>query len=563
MALAIAQQQSIDPIIARALVARGVSIDDAADYLRPSLRAALPDPFILRDMEAASARLAAAIAQGETIGVFGDYDVDGTTATAILLKFFRGLGASAVSYLPDRILEGYGPSIEAFRALAAEGASVIVTVDCGANAHAVIEAAARDGLCLIVVDHHLMDGPPPEGAAACVNPNRLDDVSGLTGLSAAGLAFLMAVAVNRALRQAGYFTSRAEPDLKALLDLAALGLVCDVMPMTGLTRVLVAQGLKVLGARGNIGLAALAARGGAKGTPSTYHLGFVLGPRINAAGRIGHARLALDLLTTDDEPRAAALAERLHLLNAERQLVEQDVLDQAIAMIEAGEVSKRGGLVVVGEGWHPGVIGVVAGRLKERYDLPAIVISLDGDSGKGSGRSITGVDLGAAVVAARKAGLLAGGGGHAMAAGLTISRDAIGPFTDFIDGALSAAVDTARCERIEPVDAVLALSGASKALVDAVERVGPFGPQNPEPLFCFSGVAAGNFREVGGAHLAFDFKGTGGESVRAIAFRSKDTPLGAMLRSSGRLHVLGRVRADDWRGGDAVQVQISDAAAAR
>lgn len=560
--LAIAQSAGVDVLVARALVARGVSAAGARTYLNPSLREALPDPFVLQDMELAAKRLAAAIESGETIGVFGDYDVDGTTAAAILARYVRAVGGAVEVYLPDRILEGYGPSIEAFRELARKGVKTIVTVDCGANAHGVIEAAAKDGLDLVVIDHHLMSGPPPEGAVACVNPNRLDDVSGLGGLSAAGLAFLAAIAVNRALRAAGYFSVRAEPDLKPLLDLAALGLVCDVMPMRGLARVLVAQGLKVLGAGGNIGLSALAKQAGVKSASSTYHLGFLLGPRINAAGRIGHARLAFELLTTEDPARAATLAEKLHVMNAERQAIEADVLTSAIAAIDADGAKSEGVLVAAGEGWHPGVIGIVAGRIKDKYDLPTIIIGWDGDVGKGSGRSLSGVDLGGAVSAAKDAGLLIAGGGHAMAAGLTIAREALHPFTAFLAERLGASVHTARSTRVEDADGVLSVAAATGRLALAIERAGPFGPGNPEPQFVLPDVSIRDIRTIGAGHVAARLVGAGGDSVRAIAFRADESGLGAMLRSGKRLHLLGKVKADEWRGGDAAQFQIGDAAAA-
>ncbi len=560
--LSIAQTAGVDVTLARALAARGVTAAGAVAYLNPSLRAALPDPFVLRDMDRAAARIAAAVRAGETVGVFGDYDVDGTTASAILARYARAVGAKAEVYLPDRILEGYGPSIEAFRDLSRSGAKVIVTVDCGANAHRVIEEAAAEGLDLVVIDHHLMSGPPPAGAVACVNPNRLDDVSGLGGLSAAGLAFLTVVAVNRALRAAGYFSTRAEPDLKPLLDLAALGLVCDVMPMTGLGRVIVAQGLKILGAGANAGLAALAKYAGVKGPPSTYHLGFLLGPRINAAGRIGHARLALELLTTDDPARAAALAEKLHLMNAERQAIEADVLNAAIAAVESQGAPEGGVIVASGDGWHPGVIGIVAGRLKEKFDLPAVVIGWDGDVGKGSGRSLGGVDLGAAIAAAKEVGLLVAGGGHAMAAGLTIARRQLLPFTAYLNERLSKAVAAARAGRVQEADGVVSGSAVTRRFAEVIDAAGPFGPGNAEPLFILPDVLPRDLRAIGVGHVATRLSSAGGASVQAVAFRAQESGLAGMLGGGKRLHVLGKIRADDWRGGEAAQFQIADAALA-
>ena len=559
-AAAISETAGIEPVIARLLAARGVTAQGARAYLNPALRDALPDPFVLKDMEAATERLADAVTAGEKIGVFGDYDVDGTTATAILKSYFDAIGAPSSVYLPDRIMEGYGPSIDAFRELAREGAKVIVTVDCGAAAHDVIEQAAGEGLDVVVFDHHQMAGPPPRGARAVVNPNRPDDVSGLGGLSAAGVAFMALVALNRALRARGLFKERQEPDLRSFLDLVALGLVCDVMPITGLTRVLVAQGLKILGAKGNPGLAALGARCGVKGAPSAYHLGFLLGPRINAAGRIGHARLALELMTSKDAARRADLAERLHLLNAERQAIEAAVLEEAL---RAAESEKRGEVIVVaGEGWHPGVIGIVAGRLKEQFDRPAIVIALDGETGKGSGRSIAGVDLGGAIAAAKAEGLLAAGGGHAMAAGLTVARGAVEAFSDFLNERLARDVIAARAARRLDIDAVVGATAVNKSFSDAVDKAGPFGPGNPEPVFALTDMRADYVKTVGENHLALTLLSETGEAVRAIAFRSADAPLGALLRAGGRVHVAGKIRADEWRGGDAAQLHVVDAARA-
>ncbi|MBB5518699.1 single-stranded-DNA-specific exonuclease RecJ [Amphiplicatus metriothermophilus] len=561
-ALAIEQKAGVAPFVARALAARGVTGEAANAYLNPSLRESMPDPFVLRDMDRAAARLAEAVLSGETVGVFGDYDVDGTTAAAIFRRYFDAAGAPLTVYLPDRILEGYGPSIEAFRDLARAGARLVVTVDCGASAHAIIEQAAGEGLDVLVIDHHQMSGPPPAGAVAVVNPNRPDDVSGLANLSAAGVAFMAVAALNRALREAGWFKARPEPNLLALLDLAALGLVCDVMPITGLARVMVAQGLKVLGQGGNPGLKALAARAGVKGAPSAYHLGFLLGPRLNAAGRIGHARLALELLTGADPARLSALAERLHVMNAERQAIETAVLEDAIAQVERTGAHESSVIVAAGEGWHPGVIGVVAGRLKEKYDRPAIVIGLEGEMGKGSGRSIAGVDLGAAVTAAKAEGLLAAGGGHAMAAGLTVARAAVAPFTAFLNERLGEDVARARADRRLDIDGVVAVGAVSGELAAMIERAGPFGPGNPEPLVALTNVRSVRARTVGSGHVSCLLANDSGETARAVAFRAEEAGLAAILTAGGRVHVAGKIRRDDWRGADAAQFHIVDAARA-
>jgi len=557
-----AQRLEIDLQLARVLSARGVTPEGAADYLDPKLRSALPDPYVLKDMQHAVERLADAVMGGEQIGVFGDYDVDGTTAAAILHRYFARLGVALAVYLPDRITEGYGPSADAFRSLMKDGANLIVTVDCGAAAHEPIGDVAKEGAEIIVLDHHLMSGPAPAAAFATVNPNRPDDISGLTNLSAAGVAYVTVVAVNRQLRELGFFDERPEPDLMQFLDLTALGLVCDVMEMKGLTRVLTAQGLKVLESGQNAGLAALGARAGAKGKSSTYHLGFLLGPRINAAGRIGHARLAFELLTTEDTSRARALADKLHTMNAERQAIEADVQDTALRAIENEKLDQDDVLVVAGEGWHPGVIGIVAGRLKEKFDRPAIVIGLENGVGKGSGRSITGVDLGTAISAARESGMLINGGGHAMAAGLTIAADALGDFRAQLNESLADDIRRAREAREYRIDAVIDARAVTKSFADLISRAGPFGVGNPEPVFALTDMRVAGVKLVGANHLSVTLESPGGEKVRAIAFRAEGEALGAVIRAGGRIHAAGKIRADDWRGGDAGQLQIEDAAKA-
>ena len=556
------QKLALDHQLARLLSARGVAPEDALAYLNPTLREAMPDPYVLVDMKRAAERIAAAVISGEGIGVFGDYDVDGTTASALLKRYFAALGVDIHIYLPDRMAEGYGPSADAFLSLKDAGARLVITVDCGASAHDAIEAAAAQGLDIVVLDHHLMNGPPPAGAAATVNPNRPDDVSGLTNMSAAGVAFLAVAAVNRVLREKGFFESRPAPDLMALLDLAALGLVCDVMPMTGLARVIVAQGLKVLGMRRNAGLAALAERAGAKGEPTAYHLGFLLGPRINAAGRIGHARLAFELLTADDPARARDLAERLHVMNAERQAIEADVQAQALAQIDDRNLDKDSIIVAAGEGWHPGVVGIVAGRLKEKFDKPVFVIGVENGVGKGSGRSLAGVDIGAAVAAAKNDGLLIAGGGHMMAAGLTASEGAIEEFRRRINTELGDAVARARASRSLFIDAVIGAEAVTRPFAELVSQAGPFGPENPEPVFALCALRVVETRRVGSDHIAATLENGAGTRLRAIAFRAADEALGALLQNAERLHLAGKIRPDDWRGGEAGQLHVTDAAPA-
>ena len=562
------QRLQLDRSLAEVLSSRGVTLDEAPSFLAPSLRDSLPDPDCLTDMKKAVARLVSAIETGETIGIFGDYDVDGTTSAALLVRYFTALDVSHIVHIPDRIAEGYGPNAQAFRSLKEKGASVCVTVDCGAMAHDIIDEAQSGGLDIVVTDHHQMTLPAPP-AIATVNPNRPDDISGLGNLSAAGVTFMLLVGLNRALRQQGYFADKAEPKLLQWLDLVALGLMCDVMPLTGLTRVLVAQGLKVMGAFGEgqeapsayPGLFSLAAAAGASGKASAYHLGFVLGPRINAAGRIGHARQALQLMTANSLSETVPIAEELNRLNGARQDIEGAVLTDAIAQVEARRLNAAPSLVVTADdGWHPGVIGIVAGRLKERFDCPAITIGFEGDIGKGSGRSITGVDLGAAIAAANREGLLISGGGHAMAAGLTIERDKLEAFTRFLEERLSADIETARAAAALNIDSTASLALVTKTFCDCVAAAGPFGPGNAEPRFAFENVRVRYADIKGTNHVACTFTDSMGRTARAIAFRCAEEPLGHALLNAGpnRLHVAGKIREDSWRGGDAAQIHIED-----
>ena len=554
------QALEIDPLLVRVLSARGVAPEDAASYLTPKLRESLPDPFVLKDMQKAAERLADAVIRNEQIGVFGDYDVDGVTASALLHRYFAAIDLEIPVYLPDRITEGYGPTAEAFRSLMADGAKIIVTVDCGASAHEAINEVAAEGAEFIVLDHHLMSGPPPKGALATVNPNRPDDISGLHNLSAAGVAYFAVVALNRRLRELDFFSARKEPNLLQLLDLAGLGLVCDVMEMRGPTRVLVSQGLKVLDGGENLGLAALGQQAGAKPPASPYHFGFVLGPRINAAGRIGHARLAFELLTTKDPQRARQLAEKLHTMNAERQDIEAAVQEDALAQIERENLSDHEVIVAAGEGWHPGVIGIVAGRIKDKFDKPTIVIGVENGVGKGSGRSISGVDLGSTISAARKDGVLIAGGGHAMAAGLTISEGKIADLRQRLNEQLSDDVSRARASRKREIDAVVSAGMVTRTFADLIARAGPYGVGNPEPVFAICDLGVTSLKTVGAGHIAVTLKDRSGGQIRAIAFRAEGERLGAVLRGAERVHIVGKIRADDWRGRDAGQLQIEDAA---
>lgn len=565
-ALAIAQRHGLPDAICRLLAARDVGLDAVGDFLEPTLRKFLPDPSHLKDMDAAVDRLVRAVRAGERIVVFGDYDVDGATSSALLLRFFRSVGGNIGVYIPDRRKEGYGPNAPALVKIREEGASVVVTVDCGITAFEPLAEARRSGLDLIVIDHHMAEIALPD-AVAVVDPNRLDDESPHKHLAAVGVAFLLCVGVNRALRQAGWYgTARPEPDLRQWLDLVALGTVCDVVPLLGVNRALVKAGLQVMAQRRNAGLSALADVARLKEVPEAYHLGFLLGPRVNAGGRVGQADLGARLLSSDDPQEVGALAVRLDEFNAERRAIERDVLDQAITRIDGlyGPDSKDlpSVLVVESEGWHVGVIGIVASRLVERYARPAFVIGMDGALGKGSGRSVRGVDLGAAVIAARQAGLLVNGGGHAMAAGLTVARDSLPELGRFLDERIAPQLGAAPPVRELGIDAALAPAAATAELVSMIERVGPFGAGNAQPRFALTGVRVGHAQPVGEGHVRCTLVGAERGRIDAIAFRAGQSALGPALLDSARpvLHVAGALKIDRFGGRETVRLQIDDAA---
>jgi len=554
-------------LVDQLLLARGVPQPELARHRNPSLREFLPDPSILRDMDQAAERLAQAVLTREKMTVYGDYDVDGATSAALLIRLLRALGHEARAYIPDRLLEGYGPSGEALVRLGAEGSSLVITVDCGAMAHEALETAHQAGIDVIVVDHHKCIHELPT-ATALVNPNRLDECdegSAHGHLAAVGVAFLLAVATVRALRQSGYFSDRTEPDMFSLLDLVALGTVADVAALHGLNRALVGQGLKVMARRENIGMAALidAARLGR--APSCSDLGFALGPRINAGGRVGEASLGVRLLTSEDPDEARDIAAQLSRLNEERRGIEAAVQEAAEAQI-AGQ-HNRAVMVLAGRGWHPGVIGIVAGRIKEKTGRPAVVIALDADEtgmGKGSGRSITGVDLGAAIIAARERGLLVGGGGHAMAAGLTVAPDQVEALADFLDARLGAEVTAASASRILSLDLAVAPRGLTPELVETLDSAGPFGAGWPGPRLCVGPVRAVKADVVGNGHVRLFLRGDDGATLKAIAFRIADQPLGQELlrapQGGRKLWVAGRPKVDDWSSRRQAELHLEDAA---
>ena len=553
-----------DDLVTQLLLTRGVAREAVEQHRAPTLRGFMPDPSIFRDMDRAVERMADAVEAREAITIFGDYDVDGATSAALLIRLLRELGCDPAAYIPDRLMEGYGPSGEALVRLAREGASLIVTVDCGAQAFEALAMARAAGVDVIVIDHHKCASALPD-AHALVNPNRLDEcVDGAAHghLAAVGVAFLLGAALLRELRRRDYFSDRAEPKLLGLLDLVALGTVADVAQLRGLNRAFVTQGLKIMAARQNIGLATLADVARLHGAPTCTDLGFALGPRINAGGRVGKSDLGVRLLTTADPHEAQMLAAELDRLNEERRAIEAAVAEAA--ELEARRQHNRSVVVVRGHGWHPGVIGIVAGRLKEKLGKPVIVIALDeSGTGKGSGRSIGGVDLGAAVLAAKDSGLLVAGGGHAMAAGLTISADHLSVFSDWIDARLESDVSRAREDRALLLDAVLAPGGVSPMLVEALEAGGPYGAGWPAPRVVAGPVRIVKADIVGSGHVRAIVVGADGRSIKAIAFRQSESDLGQALLGAGAtrsLWIAGRARIDGWNGGRSAELHIEDAA---
>lgn len=553
-------------LVGRLLAGRGISSDDVEDYLNPTMRVLFPDPSSFADMDAACEAVLDALVSKRTIGVFADYDVDGGTSSAQLTRYFRHWGVEPMLYVPDRLAEGYGPSPEAFEKMKAAGAELVITVDCGAAAVTALEAARDIDLPIVVLDHHLMQSAPPP-ALAVVNPNRPDCLSGCGHLAAAGVVFVMIAGLNRLARKKGVAPDGGLPDPREWLDLCALGTLCDMAPLKGVNRAFVSQGLKILERQANVGLAALAQVSGVEAPKTVYHATFLLGPRLNAGGRIGDPWLAAKLLASDDRKEAIALAERLHALNETRKDMEADIL--AAARLQAEERLKAtpdiGAIVVGDQGWHPGVIGVVAGRLKEAYHRPAVVIGWGDDFGptaKGSGRSIEGVNLGDLIAQAAREGVILSGGGHAMAAGLSLTPEQFPAFQSFMERETLHAAEERRQARILELDGVLAPSAADKALLEMLERMGPYGAASPEPIFAMANLTPINARRVGANHVSFEILGQDGVKLRAIAFRAADDALGQAVFSGTRVHLAGRLKPDEWRGGQAVQFEVQDGASA-
>jgi single-stranded-DNA-specific exonuclease len=556
---------SLPEVAARLMAARGVTMESAANFLQPTLKALFPDPSTFQDMDEAARVIEDAIVSGRSCAVLADYDVDGGSSGAQLVRYFRARGRELKIYVPDRMTEGYGPTVIAFERLKAAGVELVITVDCGAAAEGPLNAAADLGVDVVVLDHHLMGGPPPK-ALAVVNPNRMDDRSGQGHLTAAGVVLVAMAAINREARRRGSIGSNNLPDLMQMLDLAAIGTVCDVAPLTGFNRAIVAQGLKVLRNGKNIGMAALSENAGRKGQASVYDFAFILGPRINAGGRVGDASLATRLLSTEDPDEARELAATLEALNQERRQREAEMLAEAETNAIA-EAEKHNVIIVGSHRWHPGVIGIAAGRLKDRLMKPTIVLGgvSEHEPAKGSGRSTPGVNLGAAVAAAKEAGLLINGGGHAAAAGLTVEWDKVEALKAFLSERLSGELAASAGEaRALSIDAAGAISALDLDLIDALDRIGPYGQGHPEPVFALPNVRVSFAKLVKEEHVRFTLEDTRGARVSGIAFRAMKSPMGeAMMKKDVVYHAAVRLKRNEWNGNVKAEVEIVDLAEAK
>lgn len=572
-AITIAQKFDIPEILARTIAGRNVEFDEIENYLTPTLRAVMPDPYILQDMELAATRIADAIINGQKIGIIGDYDVDGATSTALILRFVDDLidlhadGADKFTrpefYIPDRQAEGYGPSITAVDDLAGKGCELIITVDCGVLAYEPMKYATDQGLDVIILDHHMAEEKLPE-VLAVINPNRQDDMSGLGHLAACGVVFVTLVAVNRVLREKHGFAAAQLPNLINMLDLVALGTVCDVVSLTGLNRAFVNQGLKVMGQFGNVGIQSIAEVAQIVGKIEAYHLGYIIGPRINAGGRVGDSRLGSVILSTRDKDEANSIALRLDGYNQDRQTIEKNVLDAAFYQAEQEITDDLPNVIIVSDfAWHQGVIGIVAGRIKEKYNRPTIVIGFDATDGKGSGRSIPGVDLGRAVQKAVEQKLIIKGGGHAMAAGLSIRQDQLAEFRAFMETELSADVVEARKNTSLKIDGALTASAANMKLLRTLETLEPYGTGNARPVFVFPAHHIGFAKIIGKGHLKLSLRSADGSKLDAIAFGAEDNGMTKLLTNHGgkAFHFVGNLKVNRWQGRESVQLQLIDVAA--
>jgi single-stranded-DNA-specific exonuclease len=564
-ALAMVQRFQLPEMLARVIAGRNIELDAVEDFLDPTIRKLMPDPFTITQMEPAAKRIADAAQRREKVAIFGDYDVDGATSSALLAWHLRHCGLDPQIHIPDRIFEGYGPNVDAIRMLAGKGATLLVTVDCGTTSFEPLAEAKKLGMSVVVIDHHQTGEELPD-VDAVVNPNRLDDISGLGHLAAVGLVLITLVAVNRELRKRGFWTAEMpEPDLLGMLHHVALGTVADVAPLIGLNRAFVAKGLIALRRRDHIGHTALMDVARLNGPPEAWHLGFMLGPRINAGGRIGRADLGVRLLLEGDISEAAKIAAELDRLNIERRVIEQaaEAQAEAEALASLGLEDKGSVIVTASEGWHPGVVGLVASRLKEKFARPAFAIALEpGGIGTGSGRSISGVDLGKAVRQAVADGLLMKGGGHAMAAGVTLRKERLGEFRAYIESALAADVGKSRNEKELFIDGAVTARGVTTDLVNTLNRAGPFGQANPEPVIALPAHQLAYVDEVGQAHLRLRFKASDGAMVNGIAFRSVGQKLGNALQElrGQPVHVAGSLTVDRWQGAERVQMRVIDVA---
>lgn len=562
LAAGVAQAHDLPEMVSRILVSRGIGFDDVTEFLTPTLKAQLPDPSTLQDMDKAAERIASAIMTGEKVAVFGDYDVDGATSSALLKRFFKSQGRDLRVYIPDRINEGYGPNANAMLQLHSEGMRLVITVDCGITAFEPLAIGAAAGLDIIVLDHHRAEPKLPP-VHSVVNPNRLDDNSGQGHMAAVGVTFLTIVAVNRLLRAQGWYNEqRPEPRILQWLDIVALGTVCDIVPLTGVNRAFVAQGLRIMAMRMNPGITALADLAAVSEAPTAFHAGFVFGPRVNAGGRVGEANLGWRLLATDDTLEARVLAKKLHEYNAERKHIEEDVIENAIDYVEE-KITDDLVILAAGEGWHPGVIGIVAARIKEKYNRPTCVVSFDDrDIGKASARSVAGIDLGAAIIAAKDAGLLIAGGGHKMAAGFTVARAKFAALCDFLNAHAKEQLKGASFAPELRLDSVLSTPALTIDLVDKLGMLAPYGAGNSEPRFALTGVKVVRATVVGERHVSCYIQDTaGGASIKGIAFRAMDTELGPLLLKGGNapMHLAGHATINTWQGKRSVNFQIVDA----
>ena len=568
-AQAISQRYDLPDILGRVLAARQVPVDHVEPFMAPTLRDLMPGALTMCDLETGAKRLAGAITSGQRIGVIGDYDVDGLSSSALFKRFLTHVGVEPVIHIPHRLDEGYGPNVETLERFKAQGVELALTVDCGIGAHDPLARARDLGIEVIIVDHHQAGQHLPE-AVAVINPNRLDDLSDQGQLCAAGVCFVLLARTHTELKSSGFYAARSidEPDLLQWLDLVALATICDVVPLTGLNRALATQGFKVMARRANTGLAALADAAGLRRKPDVHAAGFVLGPRINAAGRLGFAELALELLSTEDRSRASAISQELETLNKQRQAIELRTFDQAILQGEEaiGKARETPALVVTGDGWHAGVLGLVASRLKERFGRPALAVGFDESGvGQGSGRSIPGVDLGGAIRDAVSLGHLVKGGGHAMAAGVTLERGRLGAFRAFLEERLGDEVRQAFADSALSIDGALSAGGATIALIELLERAGPYGIGNPTPRFVFPSHRIAYADLAGQEHVRCTLMAGDKSRISAIAFRALGSPLGELLleRGGAPVHLAGRLSINDWGGKRTAQLMIDDAAPAK